>query len=94
MCSFKGCFVCRTLGLDYVPCKQKVCVFLTVTDSLLKRFGYLEHCVYSERMCYCPKLFSPIKWYAYARNCMGPSYFRQNEITRRMKYYLWAYIQE
>ena len=99
-------------------------MFLTVTDSLLKLFGYLEHCVYSERMCYCPNLYNPIKWYVYARNCMGPSYFwqermcycpnlyspikwyvyarncmgpsnfRQNEITRRIKYYLWAYIQE
>ena len=83
------------IGPRLVCCaKRKFSCFFTVTDSLLKLFGYLEHCVYSERMCYYPNLYGPIKWYVYARNCMWPSYFRQNEITRRIKYYLLAYIQE
>ena len=54
-----------------------------MTDSLLKLLGYPEHCVYSERMCYCPSLYRPNKWYAYARNCIGPSYFRQNLYIQR-----------
>ena len=45
-----------------------------MTDSLLKRVGYPEHCVYSERVCYCPNLYRPNKWYAYARNCIGPGF--------------------
>ena len=42
----------------------------TVTDdhSLLKLVGYPEHCIYSERVCYCQNLQRPNKWYAYARN--------------------------
>ena len=55
----------------------------SVTDSLLKRLGYHEHCVYSERICYCPNLYRPIKWYVYAKNCIGLSYFRQNLYIHR-----------
>ena len=57
--------------------------FLTVTDSLLKLLGYPEHYVYSERVCYCPNLYRHIKWYVYARKCMGTSYFRQNVYIQR-----------
>ena len=45
-----------------------------MTDSLLKLVGHPEHCVNSERVCYCPNLYKPDKWYAYARNCIGPRY--------------------
>ena len=58
--------------------KKRVFMFLDSTDSLLKLLGYPEHCVYLERVCYCPNLYRPNKWYDYARNCIGPSYFRQN----------------
>ena len=58
-------------------------MFQTVTDSLLKRLGYPEQFVYSERVCYCPNLYRPIKWYVFARNCTGPSYCRQNLYIQR-----------
>ena len=45
---------------------------------LLKRSGYPEHCVYSEMVRYRSNMCMPIKWYVFARNCIGPSYFRQN----------------
>ena len=64
----------------WVCCAKKVFMFL---DSLLKLLGYREHCVYSKRVCYCPNLYSSNKWYAYARNYIGPSFFRQNVYIQR-----------
>ena len=83
MCLFKGCFVSRTLGLDECAVQKIGLSCLTGTYSLLKRLGYPEHFVYSEKVCYCPNLHRPVKWYVYARNCIGPSYFRQNLYVQR-----------
>ena len=66
----------RTLNLDECAVqKAGFSCFQTVTDCLLKLLGYPEHCVYSERLCYRPNLYRPFKWYVFARNCIGPSYF-------------------
>ena len=72
----------RTLRLDECAAqKAGFSCFQTVTDSLLKRLGYPEHCVYSERVCY--RLYRPIKLYVFSRNCIGPRYFRQNLYIKR-----------
>ena len=88
MCIFKGCFVSRTLDLDECAAQKRgFSCFQTVTDRLLlKLLGYPEHFVYSERLCYCSNLYRPNKWYAYARNCIGPCYSRQNLYIQ--KYFL------
>ena len=65
-----------------------------MTDSLLKLLGYLGHCVYSERVCYCPNLHRPIKWYVFARNFTGPSYCRQNLYIQRYIFGPQMYIQD
>ena len=70
----------RTLRLD--ECAVQKAGF-SVTDCLFKRLGYPEPCVYSERVCYRPNLYRPIKWYVFARNCIGPGYFRQHLYIQR-----------
>ena len=50
----------RTLVLDECAAQKRgFSCFLTVSDRLLKLLGYPEHCVYSERVCYCPNLYRP-----------------------------------
>ena len=64
--------------------KSRVFMFSDSDRFFLNTFlGYPEHCVYSVRMCYRPHLCRPIKWYVFARNCIGPSYFRQNLYIQR-----------
>ena len=74
----------RTLRLDECAVqKAGFSCFYPVTDCLLKLLGYPEHCVYSERVCYRPNLCRLIILYVFARNCIGPSYFRQNVYIQR-----------
>ena len=69
------------LNQDNVLCTWCISMIRTVPSSVF--LVYPEHCVYSETMCYCPNLYRPNKWYAYARNCIGPCYFRQNLYIQR-----------
>ena len=73
----------RTLSLD--ECAVQ-------TESLLKLLDYPKFCDSSERVCYCPNMYKPIKWYVFARNCIGPSYCLQNLYIKRHNFWPQKYI--